>query len=54
MSTTLKLPPSDLHKIDLEIVEFPVESLFRISRHDTGEPYFGKYQATSTGINSCL
>ena len=33
MSTTLKLPPPDLHEIDLEIVEVPVERLFQISRH---------------------
>ena len=42
MSTTLKLPPPDLHEIDLKIAELPVESLFRISRYESGEPYFGK------------
>lgn len=52
MSTALKLPPSDLHEIDLEIVELPVERLFRISRHDSGEPYFGKSAGNRFDDNS--
>ena len=52
MSTTLKLPPPDLHEIDLEIVELPVERLFRISRHESGEPYFGKSAGNRFDDNS--
>jgi len=42
MSAPLKPPPSDLHDISLETVEVHVESLYRISKHASGEPYFGR------------
>jgi len=42
MSTRLKAPPSNLHDIALELVELEVASLYRISKHDSGEPYFGR------------
>lgn len=42
MSPPLKPPPSDLHEINLETVQVQVANLFRISKYDSGEPYFGR------------
>lgn len=41
----LREPPADLHQTPLTVVEVPASSLYRISSHGTGEPYFGTSQA---------
>ena len=41
MAQELELPPSNLSAIKLNIILKDPEKLFRISSHDTGEPYFG-------------
>jgi hypothetical protein len=52
MSGPLKPPPSDLHEIGLETVQVQVESLYRISRHSSGEPYFGRSAGNRFDDNS--
>ena len=52
MSAPLKPPPSDLHDISLETVEVQVESLYRISKHASGEPYFGRSAGNRFDDNS--
>lgn len=42
MSAPLRPPPSDLHRINLETVQVQVADLYRISKYDSGEPYFGR------------
>ena len=41
-ATGLQPPPADLHRRRLPISTVGVSSLTRISRHTSGEPYFGK------------
>ena len=38
----LKPPPRRFEKLDLPTVEVAVDSLFRVSRFNSGEPYFGR------------
>jgi hypothetical protein len=38
----LKGPPSDLHKIPLNVVSVSPSKLIRVSWYDTGEPHFGR------------
>jgi hypothetical protein len=38
----LQAPPADLHRRDLDIALIPPASLCRVSRHNTGEPHFGR------------
>ena len=52
MSAPLKPPPSDLHDISLETVEVQVGSLYRISKHASGEPYFGRSAGNRFDDNS--
>lgn len=52
MSAPLKPPPSDLHDINLETVQVQVASLYRISKHTSGEPYFGKSAGNRFDDNS--
>jgi hypothetical protein len=42
MSAPLRPPPPDLYSIDFETVQVEVASLYRISKYDSGEPYFGR------------
>lgn len=42
----LQAPPSDLSTLGIKAVSVAVSRLYRISRHASGEPYFGK-----TGAN---
>jgi RES domain len=42
MSAPLRLPPSDLHGINIETIQVSVASLYRISKYASGEPYFGR------------
>lgn len=42
MSVPLRPPPSDLHGINLETIQVQVANLYRISKYDSGEPYFGR------------
>lgn len=41
-TSLLPPPPSDLHRQQLDIVTVRPSELVRVSRHDTGEPYFGR------------
>jgi hypothetical protein len=52
MSAPLRLPPSDLHEINLETVRVQVENLYRISKHSSGEPYFGRSSGNRFDDNS--
>lgn len=52
MSAPLKPPPSDLHEINLETVQVQVASLYRISKYDSGEPYFGRSAGNRFDDNS--
>ena len=38
----LQRPPTDLAKLKVRLAKVDVSKLFRISRHETGEPYFGR------------
>jgi hypothetical protein len=38
----LQRPPADLSKLKVKAARVAVSKLFRISRHDSGEPYFGR------------
>jgi hypothetical protein len=38
----LQVPPSDLSTLKLKTSAIAVSRLFRVSRHATGEPYFGR------------
>jgi hypothetical protein len=38
----LKAPPKNFNRLPLDVVELDPAKLFRISKHDTGEPYFGR------------
>lgn len=42
---TLQPPPADFADLPLHVRNVPVTTLRRIGRHDSGEPYFGKYAA---------
>lgn len=41
-TSLLQPPPEDLHRQRLDIVMVRPSDLVRVSRHDTGEPYFGR------------
>lgn len=41
----LKAPVADFHLLPLSIVTLAPGRLYRVSRHDTGEPYFGQSAA---------
>lgn len=41
-TSSLQPPPADLHAQDLDIEAVPAAALCRVSRHATGEPYFGR------------
>jgi len=38
----LRLPPADIHQRVLDIVSVRPEALIRVSRYNTGEPFFGR------------
>lgn len=38
----LQEPPSDLHTLNVKATSVAVSRLYRISRHATGEPFFGR------------
>ena len=41
----VKPPPTDFSDLPLSVKKVSVTALKRISRRDTGEPYFGKHAA---------
>jgi hypothetical protein len=41
-TSILQAPPPDLHRQRLDIVTVRASDLVRVSRHETGEPYFGR------------
>jgi len=43
---TLLRPPSNFGELDLKVKELAVKKLKRIGRHDSGEPYFGKWASS--------
>lgn len=47
----LNPPPSDLRKQALPVVTVRADALFRVSRHGSGEPFFGRARANRFDAN---